>query len=88
MMGTYTDSGLTNITYAEYKGIETPKPVVVDYDTILKPTGKNVTISAGMTNSQIQTAINGMENGDTIIFEKDAVFEDICIYINNLVKII
>ena len=88
MMGTYTDSGLTNITYAEYKGIETPKPVVVDYDTILKPTGKNVTISAGMTNSQIQTAINGMENGDTIIFEKDAVFEDICIYINKNIKII
>ena len=88
MMGTYTDSGLTNITYVEYKGIETPTPVVVDYDAILKPTGKNVTISAGMTNSQIQTAINGMDNGDTLIFEKDAVFEDTCIYINKNIKII
>lgn len=88
MMGTYTDSGLTNITYVEYNGIETPTPVVVDYDAILKPTGKNVTISAGMTNSQIQTAINGMDNGDTLIFEKDAVFEDICIYINKNIKII
>ena len=88
MMGTYTDSGLTNVTYVEYSGIETPKPVSVDYDVLLKPTGKNATISAGMTNSQIQSIINGMSNGDTLIFEKNAVFEDICIYINKNIKII
>ena len=89
MMGTYTSTSVSNVTYVEYTGIETPKPIVVDYDTILKPTGNNVTISAGMNNSEIQSAINAMKDGDTLIFEKDAVFEDICIYIaNKHIKII
>ena len=88
MMGTYTDSGVSNITYVEYTGIETPEKIVVDYDTLLKPTGNNVTISAGMNNTQIQTAINGMVDGDTLIFEKNAVFEDICIYFDKNIKII
>jgi parallel beta-helix repeat protein len=88
MKGTYTDSGLSNITYVEYTGIETPKPVVVDYDTILKPTGKTVNITSGMTSAQIQEAIGNMSDGDTLSFEKNAVFEDICIYINKNIKII
>jgi parallel beta-helix repeat protein len=88
MMGTYTDSSLTNVTYTEYTGIETPEPVVVDYEKILKPTGKTVTVSAGMTNSEIQSAINTMANGDTLVFEKNAVFEDICLYINKNIKVI
>ncbi|WP_406534899.1 NosD domain-containing protein [Methanobrevibacter sp.] len=88
MMGTYTDSGLSNITYVEYNGIETPSEVVVDYGAILKPTGTNVTISSGMSNSQIQAAIDGMDDGDTLIFEKNAVLEDICIYIDKNIKII
>lgn len=88
MMGTYTDSSLTDVTYTEYTGIETPEPVVVDYDKILKPTGKTVTVTAGMTNSQIQSAINAMSNGDTLTFEKNAVFEDICLYINKNIKVI
>lgn len=83
MMGTHTDSSLSNVTYVEYTGIEKPNEIVVDYNTILKPTGKNVTISAGMTNDEIQTAIDNMANGDTLIFEKNAVFENISINIIN-----
>ncbi|WP_298524396.1 NosD domain-containing protein [uncultured Methanobrevibacter sp.] len=87
MMGTYTDSEKSNITYVEYAGIETPEPIAVDYDTLLKLTGNNVTITAGMNNTEIQNAINGMSDGDTLIFEKNAVFEDICIYTNKNIKI-
>ncbi|WP_405267047.1 NosD domain-containing protein [Methanobrevibacter sp.] len=88
MMGTYSDSSLTNVTYVEYTGIETPEKVVVDYKNLLKPTGKQVTISAGMTNSQIQNKINKMNDGDTLVFEKNAVFKDICLYIDKNIKII
>ena len=88
MMGTHSDSSLTNVTYVEYKGIETPDEIVVDYDKILKETGKTATIKSGMNSAQIQETINGMSNGDTLIFEKNAVFEDVCIYINKNIKII
>ena len=88
MMGTYTDSSVSNITYVEYTGIETPSEVVVDYGKILKPTGTKVTISSGMTNAQIQKAIDKMADGDTLVFEKNAVFENICIYIDKNIKII
>ena len=88
MMGTYTDSGLSNVTYVEYTGIETPEEVVVDYNTILKTTENNVTINSGMNNTQIQAVIDGMSDGDTLIFEENAIFEDICIYIDKNIKII
>ncbi len=88
MIGTYTDSTLSEITFVEYTEIEKPKDVVIDYDTLLKVTGKNVTISSGMNNAQIQAAINGMSNGDALIFEENAVFEDICLIINKNIKII
>ena len=88
MIGTYTDSTLSDITFVEYTEIETPKEVVVDYDALLKVTGNNVTISSGMNNAQIQSAIDGMSNGDTLIFEENAVFEDICLLINKNIKII
>lgn len=54
MMGTHTDSALSEITYVEYTGIDKPADIVVDYGTLLKPTGNNVTISSGMTNDQIK----------------------------------
>ena len=87
MMGTHSDS-LYGDTYTEYTEIEAPGPIVVDYDTILKPTSTNKTITSGMTNSQIQETINSMNNGDTLFFEENAVFEDICIYINKNIKVI
>lgn len=89
MMGTHTDSALSEITYVEYTGIDKPADIVVDYGTLLKPTGNNVTISSGMTNDQIQAAIDAMANGDTLIFEPNAVFENVSICIvNKNIKII
>ncbi len=88
MMGTYTDSGKSNVTYVEYTGIETLKEIIVDYGTLLKPTGKIVNITSRMNSTQIQEAINGMSDGDTLNFEKDAIFENICIYIDKNIKII
>lgn len=87
MMGTHSDS-LYGDTYTEYKEIKAPGPIVVDYNTILKPTTTNKTITSGMTNAQIQETINSMNDGDTLIFEKNAVFNDICIYIDKNIKVI
>jgi len=88
MMGTHSDSSITNITYTEFKGIEVPGPIVIDYNTLLNATEKTVNITSGMTNTQIQAAIDGMNDGDTLVFEKNAVFEDICIYIDKNIKVI
>ncbi len=88
MMGTHTDSSLSNVTYEEYTGIESPKEIVIDYDAILKPTGKSIKVAANMTNTEIQELINGMNDGDALVFEKNAVYKDICIYITKNIKII
>ncbi|MDO5860657.1 right-handed parallel beta-helix repeat-containing protein [Methanobrevibacter sp.] len=89
MMGTHTDSSVSEITYVEYTGIETPADVVVDYGTMLKPTGNTTTITSGMTNDEIQATIDGMANGDTLIFEENAVFENVTLCIvNKNIKII
>ncbi|MBR4447045.1 NosD domain-containing protein [Methanobrevibacter sp.] len=87
MMGTHSDS-LYGDTYTEYTEIPALGPIVVDYDTLLRPTSTNKTITAGMTNEQIQETINSMNNGDTLLFEENAVFENICIYINKNIKVI
>ena len=88
MMGTHTDSSLSNVTYVEYSEIPIPGPIVIDYDTILKPTGDEVLITSGMTNEEIQNKINNMKDGDTLIFEKNAIFENISIYIEKNIKVI
>ena len=88
MMGTYTDSSKSNVTYVEFTGIDVPGPIVIDYNTLLKPTQTTQTITSGMTSAQIQEVINGMNNGDTLIFEENAVFENITIYIEKSIKVI
>ena len=88
MMGTHTDSSLSNVTYVEYSEIPIPGPIVIDYDTILKPTGDEVLITSGMTNEEIQNKINNMKDGDTLIFEKNAIFKNISIYIEKNIKVI
>lgn len=88
MMGTHTDNSISDITYTEFTGIDVPETIVIDYDTILNKTGKTVEITKDMTNSQIQDKINSMSDGDTLIFEKNAVFENISIYIDKNIKII
>lgn len=88
MMGTHTDSSKSNATYTEFTGIEVPEPIVIDYDAKLKATGTTKTITSGMTSSQIQEIINGMNDGDALSFEKNAVFENITIYIEKSIKVI
>jgi parallel beta-helix repeat protein len=88
MMGTHTDSSKSNETYTEFTEIKIPGPIVIDYDTLLKPTETNQTITSGMTNAEIQEVINKMNNGDTLIFEKNAVFENITLYIDKSIKVI
>ena len=88
MMGTHTDSSLSNVTYVEYSEIPIPGPIIIDYDTILKPTGDEVLITSGMTNEEIQNKINNMKDGDTLIFEKNAIFKNISIYIEKNIKVI
>lgn len=88
MMGIHTDSSLSNVTYVEYSEIPIPGPIVIDYDTILKPTGDEVLITSGMTNEEIQNKINNMKDGDTLIFEKNAIFKNISIYIEKNIKVI
>ena len=88
MMGTHTDSSKSNETYTEFSEIKVPGPIVIDYNTLLKPTETNRTITSGMTNAEIQEVINGMNNGDTLIFEKNAVFENITLYIEKSIKVI
>lgn len=88
MMGTHTDSTASNVTYTEYSEIPAPEPIVIDYDTILKPTGTTKTVTSGMTSAQIQEVIDGMNNGDTLVFEKNAVFENVTIYIEKSIKVI
>ena len=87
MMGTHSDS-LYGETYTEYTGIEMPEIRKIDYDTILKPTETTKTVTSGMTSSEIQETINSMKDGDTLIFEENAVFEDVCIYIDKNIKVI
>ena len=88
MMGTHTDSSLSNITYVEYSEIPIPGPIVIDYNTILKQSGDEVLITSGMTNEEIQNRINNMKDGDTLIFEENAIFENISIYIEKNIKVI
>ena len=88
MMGTHSDSSNTNITYVEYTEIPTPEPIVIDYNTILNQTGEKVLITSGMTNEEIQNKINTMKGGDTLIFEENAVFENISLYIDKDIKVI
>lgn len=88
MMGTHTDSTLSDVTYIEYTEIPAPEPIVVDYDTLLKVTGTNKTIAAGMTSAQIQEVINSLNDGDTLIFDKNIVLDNISIYIDKDIKII
>ena len=72
----------------DYASVDAIGPIVIDYNTLLKPTETNRTITSGMTNAEIQEVINGMNNGDTLIFEKNAVFENITLYIEKSIKVI
>ena len=88
IMGTHSDSSTYSPNYVEYQGIEEPEEININYNQILKKTGTKYAVYKGWTNEQIQTLINSMEDGDTVTFSKNAVFTDICLYIDKNIKVI
>jgi parallel beta-helix repeat protein len=87
MMGTYSDSSSYSPAYKAYTEIPTPKDINVDYNLILSKTGTEYTVPAGTSSSDIQKIIASMKDGDTLNFEKDAVYTDISIYTDKNIKI-
>ena len=88
IIGTYTDSSSSDISYTPAADIATPVAVNPDYAAILNPTGTTYTVTSGMTGSEIQGIIDSMADGDTLSFEENAVFNDISIYADKNIKII
>ena len=88
MMGTHSDNSLYYPAYTEYKGIKTPAQINVDYDTILSETGTTYLVPEGANNNQIQTMIDSMNDGDTLKFAENAIYENISIYTDKNIKII
>ena len=87
-IGVYTDSSSTNETYSNITNIPTPKDIVIDYDSILTPTGTAYNVSADASSTEIQTIIDSMDDGDTLIFAENAIYENISIYTDKNIKII
>ena len=88
MMGTHSDSSTYNPIYVAYEGIDTPDEIVIDYNTILAPTGTTYPVPEGTSSENIQKMIASMNDGDTLSFEENAVYENISIYIDKNIKII
>ncbi|WP_407378598.1 right-handed parallel beta-helix repeat-containing protein [Methanobrevibacter sp.] len=87
-IGVYTDSSSTNETYSNITNIPTPKEIVIDYDTILAPTGTTYNVSADASSTEIQSIIDSMTDGDTLSFAENAVYENISIYTDKNIKIL
>ncbi|MBR0271904.1 MAG: right-handed parallel beta-helix repeat-containing protein [Methanobrevibacter sp.] len=87
-IGVYTDSSSTNETYSNITNIPTPKEIVIDYNTILAPTGTTYNVSADASSTEIQSIIDSMADGDTLSFAENAVYENISIYTDKNIKII
>ena len=87
IMGTYSDMSTYSPNYIAFTGIDAPKDIEIDYDTILTKTGNTYNVPEGYTNDQIQTMIDSMSDGDSLVFAKDAVYNDICIYTDKNIKI-
>lgn len=83
-IGVYTDP----CTYSNETNIPTPKDITIDYDTILTPTGTTYNVSSGASSTEIQSIIDSMNDGDTLNFAANAVYNDICIYTDKNIKII
>ena len=86
-IGVYSDPSSYEPAYSNVTNIPTPKDIVIDYDSILNRTGTIYNVPSGSTSSQIQAIIDSMEDGDSLNFPKDAVFNDISIYTDKNIKI-
>ncbi|MBQ2665598.1 right-handed parallel beta-helix repeat-containing protein [Methanobrevibacter sp.] len=87
IMGTFSDMSTYSPNYVAYTGIDAPKDIAIDYDSILTKTGTEWNVPEGTSSADIQTMINGMSDGDSLVFAKDAVYTDICIYTDKNIKI-
>jgi len=87
MMGTFSDMSSYSPNYIAFTGIDAPKDIAIDYDTILTKTGTVHEVPEGYTSSQIQAIIDGMSDGDSLSFAENAVYNDICIYTDKNIKI-
>lgn len=87
IMGTYSDMSTYSPNYIAFTGIDAPKDIEIDYDSILTKTGTTYNVPEGYTNDQIQSMIDSMSDGDSLVFAKDAVYNDICIYTDKNIKI-
>lgn len=88
VIGTYTDSDLSDVTYTSVADIATPVAINPDYTTILNPTGTTYTVTGGMSGSEIQGIIDSMSDGDTLSFAEKTTFNNICIYVDKNIKIL
>ncbi len=86
-IGVYSDPSSYEPAYSNITNIPTPKEIIIDYDSILNRTGTIYNVPSGSTSSQIQAIIDSMEDGDSLNFPKDAVFNDISIYTDKNIKI-
>jgi parallel beta-helix repeat protein len=87
MMGTHSDSSSYTPTYKAYTEIPTPKDINIDYTVILNETGTVFNVPKNASSSDIQKIIDSMKDGDSLKFEKDAVYTDISIYTDKNIKI-
>jgi parallel beta-helix repeat protein len=86
--GTYSDISTYSPAYTNKTDIKTPEDIVIDYDKILKPTGTTYTVPVGTSSEDIQKMIGSMNDGDTLSFEKNGIYENICIYVDKNIKIL
>lgn len=87
IMGTYSDSSTYSPNYIAYTGIDVPEEIVIDYDTLLAKTGTEWNVPEGTSSENIQKMIDGMADEDSLIFEKNAKYNDISIYTDKNIKI-
>ncbi|WP_458404264.1 right-handed parallel beta-helix repeat-containing protein [Methanobrevibacter sp.] len=87
IMGTHSDSSTNTPNYVAYTGIDAPKDIAIDYDTISAKTGTEFDVPEEYTNDQIQSMIDAMSDGDSLVFYKNAVYENISIYTDKNIKI-
>ena len=87
-IGVYSDPSSYEPAYTNITDIPTPEEIIIDYSGILAPTGTTYNVPEGATSSDIQTIIDSMNNGDTLKFAENAVYENISIYTDKNIKIL
>ena len=88
IMGTYTDITKNGPNYSMDCEIPDITEKVIDYDTLLTPTGEIKDIPNGETSAKIQETINSLNDGDGIRFAENGIYYNISIYTTKNIKIL